>query len=266
MVGARADRELLAAFETVERWHSGGVLKAYGEWSPAYRSILPNAATRRAAAPMSRAARTFGMRLEVSDIQVERGGRRILDGLSFALAPGEALIVTGPNGAGKSTLLRVLAGLLPLKQGRIAIGGAEDPAALRRARALRRSRRRQQGEPDGGGESVVLGGDAEIAAGQGNELAAGGSACRFCAGARERSSRRGFIGRPETARGAGAAARRAAADLAARRAAERARRGLAGAALASDARPSRPRRHDRRCDAWRARSAECAANGAEAVA
>jgi len=67
------------------------------------------------------------MRLEVRDIRVERGGRRVLDGLSFALAPGEALIVTGPNGAGKSTLLRVLAGLLPLKQGRIAIGGAEDP-------------------------------------------------------------------------------------------------------------------------------------------
>jgi heme exporter protein A len=67
------------------------------------------------------------MRLEVSDIRVERGGRRVLDGLSFDLAPGEALIVTGPNGAGKSTLLRVLAGLLPLKQGRIAIGGAEDP-------------------------------------------------------------------------------------------------------------------------------------------
>jgi len=67
------------------------------------------------------------MRFEVRDIRVERGGRRVLDGLSFALAPGEALIVTGPNGAGKSTLLRVLAGLLPLKQGRIAIGGAEDP-------------------------------------------------------------------------------------------------------------------------------------------
>ena len=76
---------------------------------------------------MSRAARKFGMRLEVSDIRVERGGRRVLDGLSFELAPGEALIVTGPNGAGKSTLLRVLAGLLPLKQGRIAIVGTKDP-------------------------------------------------------------------------------------------------------------------------------------------
>jgi heme exporter protein A len=66
------------------------------------------------------------MRLEVCDIRVERGGRRVLDGLSFVLEPGEALIVSGPNGAGKSTLLRALAGLLPLAGGRIAIGGAED--------------------------------------------------------------------------------------------------------------------------------------------
>jgi heme exporter protein A len=67
------------------------------------------------------------MRLEVSDIRVDRGGRRVLDGLSFVLNPGEALVVTGPNGAGKSTLLRALAGLLPLAAGRIAIEGAEDP-------------------------------------------------------------------------------------------------------------------------------------------
>ncbi|MEA2757637.1 MAG: heme exporter protein [Methylobacteriaceae bacterium] len=66
------------------------------------------------------------MRLEVSDIRVERGGRRVLDGLSFVLNPGEALLVTGPNGAGKSTLLRALAGLLPLAGGRIAIEGAQD--------------------------------------------------------------------------------------------------------------------------------------------
>ena len=66
------------------------------------------------------------MRLEVDDIRVERGGRRVLNGLSFVLHPGEALIVTGPNGAGKSTLLRVLAGLLPLAAGRIRIEGGED--------------------------------------------------------------------------------------------------------------------------------------------
>jgi heme exporter protein A len=71
------------------------------------------------------------MRLEVSDIRVERGGRRVLDGLSFVLRPGEALIVTGPNGAGKSTLLRALAGLLPLVSGRVAIADGDDAPPCR---------------------------------------------------------------------------------------------------------------------------------------
>ena len=45
-------------------------------------------------------------------VALVRGGRALADGLSFALGPGEALVVTGPNGAGKSSLLRVAAGLL----------------------------------------------------------------------------------------------------------------------------------------------------------
>lgn len=44
---------------------------------------------------------------------------------------GEVLAILGPNGAGKSTLLRALAGLAPLRHGRIAIDGVvlDDPAA-----------------------------------------------------------------------------------------------------------------------------------------
>jgi heme exporter protein A len=55
----------------------------------------------------------------------------VLDGLSFGLGPGEALIVTGPNGAGKSTLLRALAGLLPLAAGRISIEGTNESLPCR---------------------------------------------------------------------------------------------------------------------------------------
>jgi heme exporter protein A len=53
--------------------------------------------------------------------------------LSFALAPGEALLVSGPNGAGKTSLLRQLAGLLPLAAGHLAVTGADpdtSPAEL----------------------------------------------------------------------------------------------------------------------------------------
>lgn len=59
------------------------------------------------------------MNLSAMNVEIHRGGRRVLSGVSFALWPGEAMVVTGPNGAGKSTLLRALAGLLPIASGKL---------------------------------------------------------------------------------------------------------------------------------------------------
>jgi heme exporter protein A len=65
--------------------------------------------------------------LAAHGISCQRGGRLLFEGLSFALGPGESLLVSGPNGAGKTSLLRLIAGLLPLQAGRIEGGDASVP-------------------------------------------------------------------------------------------------------------------------------------------
>ncbi len=52
-----------------------------------------------------------------------RGERLLFEGLSFALARGQAALLTGPNGAGKSSLIRIAAGLLPASAGTVAREG-----------------------------------------------------------------------------------------------------------------------------------------------
>src|ERR1700756_3736552 len=70
--------------------------------------------------------------LEVAGLACHRGGRPVLDGLSFSLAAGELLVLTGPNGSGKTTLLRALALLVPAEAGGVRWQGA-DVAADREA-------------------------------------------------------------------------------------------------------------------------------------
>ena len=59
------------------------------------------------------------IRLGVRDLAVARGGLRAVEGVSFTLSPGQALVLRGPNGIGKTTVLRTLAGLQPAVAGQI---------------------------------------------------------------------------------------------------------------------------------------------------
>ncbi|MGL4395890.1 MAG: heme ABC exporter ATP-binding protein CcmA [Hyphomicrobium sp.] len=65
------------------------------------------------------------MQLIAENLDVERGGRVVLSGVSLTVASGEAVILTGVNGAGKTTLLRTLAGYLKPVAGVIRLDGGD---------------------------------------------------------------------------------------------------------------------------------------------
>src|SRR4051812_30699885 len=62
------------------------------------------------------------------------GGRLALDAVTFDVRPGEVFGLLSPNGGGKTTLFRLLATLLPVREGTIRLLGldvAAEPAAVR---------------------------------------------------------------------------------------------------------------------------------------
>jgi len=52
--------------------------------------------------------------ITIANLTAIRGGRRILDDVSFDIRAREILGVIGPNGAGKTTLFECIAGLQPI--------------------------------------------------------------------------------------------------------------------------------------------------------
>ncbi len=57
--------------------------------------------------------------LEVRDLEVEAGGRTVVEGLSFTARAGDKIGVVGRNGAGKTSTLKVLAGEEPPLEGSV---------------------------------------------------------------------------------------------------------------------------------------------------
>ena len=69
--------------------------------------------------------------LELTDAGCDIATHRIVESVSFTLAPGELGCLLGPSGCGKTTLLRAIAGFQPLARGRIALRGHEVASATR---------------------------------------------------------------------------------------------------------------------------------------
>ncbi len=71
--------------------------------------------------------------VEVDDLVVDRRGRRVLDGLTFAIPAGQVTGLLGPSGGGKTTLLRALVGVQRIDSGRLTVlGRPAGSPALRR--------------------------------------------------------------------------------------------------------------------------------------
>ncbi len=63
--------------------------------------------------------------LKINNVNQYYGGSHILRNLGFEAKLGEVTVVLGRNGVGKTTLLKSLMGVVPVKTGRIALGGAD---------------------------------------------------------------------------------------------------------------------------------------------
>jgi len=63
------------------------------------------------------------LRLEVSHLVRAFGGRRVVDDVSLAVAPGQVTCLLGPSGCGKSTTLRIIAGVERAEAGEVRIDG-----------------------------------------------------------------------------------------------------------------------------------------------
>ncbi|MFW6090737.1 MAG: ABC-F family ATP-binding cassette domain-containing protein [Actinomycetota bacterium] len=141
---ARAERERLAAAAAARR---SNLLRKELAWlrrgppartsKPKFRVEAANALIADEPPPRDpyELARFAAARLgkdvyDVDNATVEIAGRRVLDGVTWRLGPGDRVGLVGPNGSGKTTLLRLLTGDVQPDGGRVRAGRTVRPAML----------------------------------------------------------------------------------------------------------------------------------------
>jgi len=75
--------------------------------------------------------------LVVENLEVSYGATQVLWGISFSVSKGEVTCIIGSNGAGKTSTLKTIAGVLPVKRGRVVLGNEDITAMPPRDRVKR---------------------------------------------------------------------------------------------------------------------------------
>ena len=70
---------------------------------------------------MSTDPSSYRASMSLDGVTVELGGHMALSNVTFDVDAGTLMGVVGPNGAGKSTLFNAIAGLLPVRQGKVTL-------------------------------------------------------------------------------------------------------------------------------------------------
>lgn len=74
------------------------------------------------------------MDITINEVTYQYGENRVLQDVNLFAGHGELVALLGPSGCGKTTLLKIIAGLIPLSQGKIFFGDVEMTAVEARKR------------------------------------------------------------------------------------------------------------------------------------